>query len=216
MRDHGEGHFVFRHSLDRQVGNLLLLRRNAAQRCREHRWTIVVIGGNGVLRRRVGLPGESFVRAVPRKLPVAQARVQRDLVAGVFRNRHSVVHSVCRARRDEPHIHDGSRGPGVALVDGIAVRVDLQRAIEVRAFFHRTFAIVLHHAAPEDGLAFVVRALQFEPGVVGIDGAAGEKVSNLLGAYDHIHAHGIAAAQGGLHAVQRSGNRGNFCRLFPE
>ncbi len=136
--------------------------------------------------------------------------MQRDLVAGVFRNQHAVVHGVGRARRDEPHIHHSARSPGVALVDGIAVGIDLQRAIKVRAFFHRTFAIVLDHAAPENGLAFVVRALQFEPGVVGVDRAAGEKMSDLLGAHDDVHAHGIAAAERGLHQVQGSGDRSNF------
>ena len=38
-------------------------------------------------------------------------------------------------------------------------------------------------------------AFEFQPRVVGIDGAAGEKVSDFLGAHDHIHAHGIAATQ---------------------
>ena len=136
--------------------------------------------------------------------------MKRDLVAGVFRNRHAVMHSVGRARRDEPHIHHSPRRPSVTLVDGVAVRVDLQRAVEVCTFFDRTLAVALNHAAPEDGLAFVVGAFQFEPGVVGVDSAAGEKVSNFLRAHDYVHAHGVAAAQRRLHVVQRSGDRRDF------
>jgi hypothetical protein len=120
------------------------------------------------------------------------------------------VHGVSRARRNQPHIYDGARGPGIALVDGIAVCVDLQRTIEMRAFFHRTFAIILDHATPEDCLALVVDALQFKPRVVGVDGAAGEKVSDLLGANDDIDADGIAAAQRRLHAVQRGSDWRSF------
>ena len=68
------------------------------------------------------------------------------------------------------------------------------------AFFYRPPAVVFNFAAPEDGLAFVVGALQFEPGVVGIDSAAGEKVSNLFCADYDIDADGIAAAQRRLNA----------------
>ncbi len=52
-------------------------------------------------------------------------------------------------------------------------------------------------------------AFQFEPGVVGIDRAAGEKMANFLGAHDDIDAHGVAAAQRGLYEVQGSGDRWN-------
>ena len=80
----------------------------------------------------------------------------------------------------KPHIHDRPRGPRVALVDGVSVRIDLQRTVKVRALFNWTFAIVLNHAAPEDGLSLIVGGFQFEPRVVGIDGAAGKEVSNFL------------------------------------
>ena len=54
-----KSHFVFRNRDDRQVGNLLLLRGNAVQRCREHRWTIVVVGSNAAFwLRRIGLTRE--------------------------------------------------------------------------------------------------------------------------------------------------------------
>ena len=70
--------------------------------------------------------------------------------------------------------------------------------------------VVFDHAAPEDGLSLVVGALEFEPGVVGIDGASGEKVSDFFRADDYVHANGVAAAQGRLHAIERSGDGRNF------
>ncbi len=128
--------------------------------------------------------------------------MQSDLVACVFRNEHAVMHCVCGARRDQAHVNDGARSPGVALVDRVPMGIDLQRAVKVRTFFNRTFAAILNHAAPEDGLAFIVRAFQFQPRIVGIDGASGEKVSDCFGAHHDIHAHGIAAAQCWPHQVQ--------------
>ena len=65
----------------------------------------------------------------------------------------------------------------------------------MRALLHRTVTVVFDHAAPEDGLSLVVGALEFEPGVVGIDGASGEKVSDFFRADDYVHAPGVAAAQ---------------------
>ena len=138
--------------------------------------------------------------------------MKRDLVPGIFRDEHAVVHRVGRAGRNQAHIHDRARRPRVALVDRIAVRIDLQRPVEVRSLLYRTLAVILDHAAPENGLAFVVGALQFEPGIVGIDGPTGEKVSDLLGAHHHIHANRVAAAQGRLHAIQRRGDGRDFTR----
>ena len=52
--------------------------------------------------------------------------MQRDLAAGIFRNVQAVVHCVSRARRDQVHIDDRPGGPGIALVDRIAVLINLQ------------------------------------------------------------------------------------------
>ena len=57
------------------------------------------------------------------------------------------------------HVNHSPRCPGVALVDPIAMRVHLQRAIKMRTFFDRATTIVLDHSAPKDRLTFVVRAL---------------------------------------------------------
>ena len=56
----------------------------------------------------------------------------------------------------------------------------------------------------------VVSALQFEPRVEGIDGAAGEKVADFLRAHHHIHADRVSAAQRRLHQVQRRCYRNRF------
>src|SRR5208282_2163373 len=82
-----------------------------------------------------------------------------------------------------------------------------ERAIEVRAFFDRALAVIFGHAAPEHRLAFVVDTYQFEPGVVGIDGAAGEEMADALGSHHDIDTDGVAAADGGMHAVKRSSDR---------
>ena len=136
--------------------------------------------------------------------------MQRDLISGIFRNVKAVVNRIGGARWNQVDINHGARGPGIALVDGVAVRVDLQRAVKVRALFHRAVAIVFDHAAPENGLALVVRSLQFEPGVVGIDGAAGKEVADLFRADNHVNAYGITPADNGLHTAQRRGDGNNL------
>src|SRR5580692_3882917 len=101
------------------------------------------------------------------------------------------------------HIHHGARGPGITFVDAIAMRINLQRAIEVRAFLHRAFAIILDAAAPEYSLALVVRRLQFEPGIVGIYRTTGKEMADFLGADHDIDSDRISAAKGRMHTVQR-------------
>src|ERR1700683_2589048 len=117
------------------------------------------------------------------------------------------MHRVGRTRRNQPHIHHRARRPCVALVDGITMGVDLQRAVEVRALFDRTLATILNHAAPEEGLALVVSGFQFEPRVISVDSPAGETVSNLLRSPAYTYAASVAASQCWLHTVQRSRDR---------
>jgi hypothetical protein len=125
-----------------------------------------------------------------------------DFVARILRDEHAVMHGVRRAGRNQSNIDDRARGPCIALVDGIAVRIDLQRTIEVGAFFDGTLATVFDHARPENGLASVVGAFEFQPGIVGIDRAAGKEVADFLGAYDDVHANRIAPAQRRLHFIE--------------
>ena len=133
--------------------------------------------------------------------------MQRDLVAGILRDMHPEMHGIGSARGDQAHINGGARRPCVPLVDHVAVLVNLQRAVEVRSGFDWPFAIVLDHAAPEDDLALVVGGLQFQPGVVGVDSATGEKVADLYCADDHDDSYGDSAAQYWLNTIERSCNR---------
>src|SRR5947207_10534407 len=64
----------------------------------------------------------------------------------------------------------------------------------MRAGLDGALAVILDPAAPENGLAFFVRGLQFQPNVEGIDSTAGEKVADLARSNDHVHANIIAAA----------------------
>src|SRR5208283_2969605 len=190
------------HHLGGKVWNFFMLCRNSLKRAGEHELPVVVVGSNlGLWLSRIGLALKRKLRTPPGKFPVAEARRQGDLAARLLGNFHAEVHGVGGAGRAQTHVYDGARGPGVALVDRVAVRVDLQRAVEVRSLFHRTFAVVLDHATPENRLALVVDAFKFEPSVVGIDGAAGKKMPDAFGAHHDIDANGIAATDGGLHAI---------------
>ena len=117
------------------------------------------------------------------------------------------MHRVGGAGRNQTHVHDGARGPGVALVDRIAVRIHLKRAIEVRALFYRAFAIVPNHATPENRLALVVDTFEFEPGIVGVDGASRKEMAYAFGTNYNFDANGVAATDGGLHAVERRSDK---------
>src|ERR1051326_2208287 len=94
------------------------------------------------------------------------------------------------------------------------MRINLQRAVEMRTLLDWAMAVVFYHAAPEDGLAFIVFAFQFEPRIVGIDGTAGEEVANFFRAHDYVHAHRIAAPQRRQHAVQRRRDGSGLSRRF--
>ena len=133
--------------------------------------------------------------------------MQRDFVPDALGNAHAVMDRIGGARRDQTHIDHRARGPCIALVDGIAVLIDLQRAIEMRAFFHRTFAVIFDHSTPEDSLILVVRSFEFEPGVVGVYSTAGEEVADFFRAHDNLYAHRVSAAKDRPHAIKRRGNR---------
>src|SRR5207245_1216644 len=134
----------------------------------------------------------------------------RNLLSRVVGNMQAVVNGISRARWNQMHIDNSARCPGVALVDRISVGVHLERTIEVRALFNRTFAFLLNHPTPKDGLTLIICSLQFEPGVIGIDRAAGEEVADFLCTNHHVTPYGIAAAKRWLNTIQRSGNWHRF------
>src|SRR5438132_1916582 len=146
----------------------------------------------------------------PTELAVVQLAMERNLVADIVRNVQAIVRGVRGTRRDEMNVNDGASGPGVALVDGIAVAIDLQRAIEMRPRFNGALAVVLNFTAPKNRLAFFIGGLQFEPDIEGVYGAAGEEVSDFARAHNDVDTDVIAAADGCIGAFYRSGNGADF------
>jgi len=110
------------------------------------------------------------------------------------------------ARRDEVDVDDGAGGPGVALVDGIAVAIDLERFVEVAPpGFNGAFAVVFDFAAPEKWSGpFSSVAWSSSQTSKAVDGAAGEEVADFAGAYDDVY-QDIVAAGGRLRPRGRGG-----------
>jgi hypothetical protein len=108
------------------------------------------------------------------------------------------------------NINNGASRPGVPFVDGIAVPIDLQRTIEVRARLDGTFAIVLHFTAPENRLSFFIGGLQLQPNVESVYRAAGEEMSDLAGAHNDIHAGIVAAPHRRIGSIDGSGDGADF------
>jgi len=68
---------------------------------------------------------ECKLRVPPLEFPVVQLGVQVDVFARVFRHVQAVVHCIRGAGRYQPNINNGAARPRIALVDGIAVRINL-------------------------------------------------------------------------------------------
>ena len=152
------------------------------------------------------------MRIEPAKLPVVKLRMQCNLIARIFENVQTEVRRVRRARRNQTNVNHRTRRPGVSFIDGIAVPIDLQRTIEVRAGLDRAFAVVLDFSAPENRLPFFIGSLQLKPDVECVHSAAGEKMPDLARPYDHIHAGVIASLDCCVGAIDRSRDGADFSR----
>src|SRR5207244_5104487 len=117
-----------------------------------------------------------------------EARLEVDAAGGILGNSYAVVNRVRRSWWNQAHIGQGACGPGITLVDGIAVAIELQRAIEVSAFFDGPLSTVFDHAAPENNVAILIGSLKLEPHIERVHRTAREEVSDLARAYDDIHA----------------------------
>src|ERR1700719_4973704 len=122
--------------------------------------------------------------------------MESEVFAYAFGDVEAEVGGIGGAGRDEVNVNDGAGGPGIALVDGIAVAINLKRFVEMCAGFDGALAVVFNFAAPENGLAFFVGGLEFEPDVEGVDGAAGEEVADFAGADDDVYLDIVTAADG--------------------
>ena len=154
---------------------------------------------------RLAHTGERELRPEPREFSVIHFRVEVNVPFGARRDLQPVVNRVGSPGRNQVNIHDRARGPGIPLVDRISVRIDLQRAVEMRTRIHRTFALVFHFTAGKDGLTLIIACGQFDPAVKRIHGPAREEVSQLAGSHHHIHAIGPVAAHRGRDSVQGPG-----------
>ena len=75
---------------------------------------------------RVRHSGKRKLRIPPGKLAIAQARFQLDMIASIRRNVQAIVNRIGSARRDQVNVNYGATGPGIALVDHVAVAINLQ------------------------------------------------------------------------------------------
>ncbi len=211
-RQHRQFRRGLRHDDDGQVGDGLDLAGNIC-RARGEDHLPVVVGRRHVVRARAQeFRAKGELRVDPGELAVVHPRHQMNVAACVFRDLQPEVNRVCGPRRNQVHVHRRAVGPGVALVGGIAVRVNGQRAVKLRAGIHGALALILHHAAPEEDLALIVGGFQFQPAVEGIDRSSGEEVPHADRAHHHVHASGLARHNGSLHTIERRGH-GSHIRL---
>src|SRR5205823_11184614 len=105
-----------------------------------------------------------------------------------------------RAGRDEPHVGHRPRHPGVALINDVAVLVELEASVEMRGGIDGT-AARRQGAAVKERLTFVVDRLELHPDVERIDGAAREEMSDLARADDDVETQRFAAAHGCRDAI---------------
>src|SRR5205807_2376227 len=96
------------------------------------------------------------------------------------------MNRVRRAGWNQSYISHGARHPGIALVDAVAMLVELQAAIEMRPLFDRPAPAVFHIAAVEDRPPLVVDRFKLDPHIERINGAAWKEVPDLARADDQI------------------------------
>ena len=197
-------HGIFGNDNDRDIGNPVGIGRNAGKITCENPVAVVVI----LAHRRAGLAWVTNTREGPLRIPPTKFAVvklggDRDAVARVLGDFQPKVGGIRRAGRDEARVHERAGGPGVALVDGIAVRVELERAVKMRAGLDGPLPVVRDFTAPENHAAMLVLSLELDPAIERIHGAAGEKVAKLASAHHHFDAHGLAAPEDCADAAER-------------
>src|SRR3984893_5014470 len=136
--------------------------------------------------------------------------MQRDLLAGIFRNVQPVMCGVRCARRNQMYVYRSAIRPGISFVDRVPVRIDEQRLVEMRAFFHRALAVLLDLTTPEERLTLFIDRLQLEPNIECVDRSAGKEVPDLARSNDYVDPHIVAAAHSSIHAAERRGDRPGF------
>src|SRR5207249_10371058 len=98
-----------------------------------------------------------------------EPRFQMVRPAGIFRHDKPVVRRVCCTGGDEAHIGKRTCSPRVTFVDRVSMGIDLQRTIEVGAFFNGPLTVVLNHSVPKDDSSVIVDSLEIKPDIEGVD-----------------------------------------------
>ena len=106
----------------------------------------------------------------------------------VLRNVQEVVDRIGGAGLNGVDIEYAARLPGIALVDLIAIGVELIRLIKMCPGLYRAFAAIFRLATPEDHFASRIRGLKFQPDIEGIERAAREEVPDLARTDDDVDA----------------------------
>jgi len=159
-----------------------------------------------ILTRLVRLTRKRKLCAKPGKFTIAEPRRQRNLAARFLGDLHPEVHVSAAPGGIRRTYTTAARGPGVAFVNRIAMRVHLQRAVEMRALFDRTFAVIL--TMP---LQKIVCLCRRRPSVRARchrhRPCRGEKMSTRLVRTTTSTRTVSAATHGGVHAIERRSDR---------
>src|SRR5205823_3232259 len=105
--------------------------------------------------------------------------------------------------RNQPHVSHRACRPCIALVDRIAMLVELQAAIKMRARVDRPFPPVRDGTAVQEYAPFVIDGLQLDPDVERVNSPAREKVADLPRADDDVDAERFATSHGYRNLVER-------------
>src|SRR5579863_1707666 len=119
-----------------------------------------------------------------------------DAAMCVLGDAQAKVNRIRGAWRDEVRVNTGAGGPCVALIDRIAMSINGEGLIKLRAGIDRTRAMVLDHATPEEDLAVIVAGFELKPAVECVHCAAGKEMADRECANHHVDAGGFAGNDG--------------------
>src|SRR6516165_6382618 len=135
---------------------------------------------------RIVHAGKGPLRLPPHEFAVIKLSRQRDVIAGVLGHTKPEMSRVRGTRRNQVSVHHRTRRPGVPFVDHVAVLIELQRPVKVRAGIYRTLAVIGSLTAPVNGAAPAVLSPELEPAIKRIDSARRKKVTEAPGADHHF------------------------------
>src|SRR2546425_10104165 len=100
------------------------------------------------------------------------------------------MNRIGRAWRNQAHVEHRSGRPRVALVDCIAMLVQLERFVKVSAGLERSFAftagLIVSHSAPVESVAFFIFTLQLGPDVKRVYRSARKEMTYVARPYDDV------------------------------